>query len=90
MKKEEGTLKLNRRSFLKWSSVLGGTIALGGEGVLGLKKADAATAGSANAEGKWIPVSCWADCGRKGFNKVYVVAGVLTRAATDNTIPAPP
>jgi anaerobic dimethyl sulfoxide reductase subunit A len=41
----------------------------------------------ANGKGRWIPVSCWSDCGSKGFNKVYVVDGVIVRAGTDETIP---
>lgn len=77
---------LTRRSFLKWSAVLGGTAALAGGANFGLKTIDAAAA-TESQQGKWIPADCWGDCGSKGFNKAYVVDGTVVRMGTDDTIP---
>jgi len=80
---------LTRRSFLKWSGVLGGTVALTGGVGLGFKVLDKAVAEEVK-EGKWIPAPCWLDCGSKGFNKAYVVDGVIVRMGTDETVPESP
>lgn len=80
---------LSRRSFLKWSAVMGGTAALAGGGSLGLKTIES-MAQEETKQGKWIPAACWLDCGGKGFNKVYVEDGVITRQGTDQTIPDDP
>src|ERR1700722_4665476 len=57
--------------------------------VYGLKKSAAAKlrAKSRTSQGKWIAADCWADCGSKGYNKAYVVDGVVTRMGTDDLIP---
>lgn len=55
--------------------------------VYGLKKAGAAKLRSRSGKGKWVPADCWADCGSKGYNKAYVVDGVVLRMGTDDTIP---
>lgn len=82
---------LSRRSFLKWSAALGGAAALTGGAGYGLKLLDtAAEAAQASDQGKWIPADCWADCGSKGFNKVYVVNGTVIRQGTDETHPDSP
>jgi len=74
---------LTRRSFLKWSTALGGTAALVGVGKFGLKIIDSTSAQEA-LQGKWIPSACWADCGSKGFNKTLVVDGIPVRMGTDD------
>jgi anaerobic dimethyl sulfoxide reductase subunit A len=74
---------ISRRTFLKWSAVLGGTVALSGGVGVGLKKVEPVAAAS---QGKWVAGCCWPDCGSKGLNKVYVVDGVIVRAKTDDTI----
>lgn len=35
-------------------------------------------------QGKWIPSSCWADCGSRCFNKAYVVDGTVIRQGTED------
>ncbi len=93
---------LSRRSFLKWSAVLGGTAALAGSGLnVGLQAAPAAAApaslgpaGSATSAapstGKWVAAACWHNCGGRNLNKAYVVDGVVTRQKTDDTHPDSP
>lgn len=76
---------LNRRSFLKWSAVLGGTTALAGPLGIGLQAA-ATAAQAATKTGKWIPAACWGDCGSKAFNTVHVVDGIVVQGGTDDTI----
>jgi len=76
---------LARRSFIKWGAALGGTAVLAGGLSYGFKNLETAT-GQTEAEGKWIPAACWADCGSKGFNKVLVVDGVAVRGGTDNVL----
>lgn len=78
---------VSRRGFVKWSSILGGTLAISGN-VEGFVKSEA-TAAQKKA-GEWIPASCWPDCGSKGFNKVYVEDGVIIRSGTDDTVPDNP
>jgi len=80
-----GRAGLSRRAFLKWSAALGATVASANSLRFGLKKAEAVQPATLK-EGKWIPVACWGDCGSKGFNKVYVVDGVIVRSGTDDTI----
>jgi anaerobic dimethyl sulfoxide reductase subunit A len=75
---------ISRRSFLKWSAVLGSTAALAGGLDLGLKPVEAAKA-AAPAEGKWIPAACWHNCGGRCPIKAYVADGVVTRVKTDDT-----
>ena len=80
---------LSRRSFLKWSAVLGGTAALAGEINFGLKAVQAATE-SAAEQGKWVPVACWHNCGGRCLNVALVQDGVVTRQKTDDTHPDSP
>lgn len=76
-------INLTRRSFLKWTSFVTGVAATGiGTDVF----AQTPRGGKAAVKGEWIPAACWADCGSKGFNKVYVVDGVVMRGGTDDTI----
>ncbi len=86
-----GTL-LTRRSFIKWSAVLGGATALAANGLgVGLEpKALAAQDAAAPKEGKWVAVSCWHNCGGRCANYAYVVDGVVTRQKTDDTHPDSP
>ena len=77
---------LTRRSFLKWSGVLGGTAALAGGVTVGLKAAEAAT--QAASEGEWITAACWHNCGgQRCLLKAQVVDGVVQRVKTDDTHP---
>ena len=88
---EQGILKgplshdMSRRSFLKWSAVVGGTAALAGGGLkFGLQKANTAQAA---AEGKWVTAICWHNCGGRCLLRAYVVDGVVQRLKTDDTHP---
>lgn len=76
--------ELNRRSFLKWSAVIGGSTALIGIIPEGFKQM--VPLAHAEEKGRWIPASCWHDCGSKGFNKAYVVDGLPVKQGTDETI----
>ncbi len=88
--KDMDNMKLSRRGLLKWTTALSGTIALGATGCI--KKEDGFDTIKADEKvetkaGRWIPAACWADCGSKGFNKVYVVDGVVKEGSTDDTVP---
>ena len=76
---------LNRRSFLKWSAVLGGTTALAGSLGIGLQAAST-SAQAATKEGQWIPAACWGDCGSKAFNTVMWSTERSVQGGTDDTI----
>lgn len=78
---------LSRRSFLKWSTVLGGAAALAGSGAGGGLQSvvEASSTTSAPAEGKWVTAGCWHNCGGRCLLKAYVVDGVVTRVKTDDT-----
>ena len=80
---------LTRRSFLKWSAVLGGTVALA-EGLdLGLQAVQRAEAADASStSGEWITAACWHNCGgQRCVLKAQVVDGVVQRVKTDDTHP---
>ncbi|BAS26153.1 molybdopterin-dependent oxidoreductase [Limnochorda pilosa] len=79
-----GPAGVSRRAFLQWSAALGVSLGSVQSVSFGLQRVEAAP--KSLREGKWIPVACWGDCGSKGFNKVYVVDGVITRSGTDDTI----
>ncbi|MBI4787477.1 MAG: molybdopterin-dependent oxidoreductase, partial [Chloroflexi bacterium] len=82
---------LSRRSFLKWSAVLGGTAALAPNGLkIGLQPTTAAAAPAAVSTGKWVAAACWLNCGGRNLNKAYVVDGVVVRQKTDDTHPDSP
>ncbi|MBI5301778.1 MAG: molybdopterin-dependent oxidoreductase [Chloroflexi bacterium] len=78
---------ISRRSFLKWSAVLGGTAALASNGLnVGLQNAEAAAPeAAAPKESKWVTASCWHNCGGRCLLKAQVVDGVVTRVKTDDT-----
>jgi len=77
---------ISRRSFLKWSSVLGGTAALAAGGLsFELKVAEAATETAATSTGKWVTAACWHNCGGRCLNKAFVVDGVVVKQKTDDT-----
>ena len=80
---------LSRRSFLKWSAALGSTAALAGGLNFGLKTVQAATK-AAEAEGKWVPVACWHNCGGRCLNVALIKDGVVVRQKTDDTHPDSP
>lgn len=81
--------KVSRRSFLKWSSLLAGSAMVAGTSGCALEEKpqdqQASDTPPAEAEGTWISAQCWADCGSRGFNKVYVVDGKPRRMGTDET-----
>lgn len=93
---------LSRRGFLKWSSMLGGTAALSGtfagcggdseesypEGTPTLPPytpTDEQSYKTVVRDG-WVTVACWADCGVRGYNKVFLKDGIILHQGTDDTI----
>lgn len=80
---------ISRRGLLKWTAAaLAGTAALGTTACAGFDERELSETGGADStaeEGRWIPCNCWADCGSKGFNKVYVSNGEAVRMGTDKT-----
>lgn len=80
---------ISRRSFLKWSAVLGGSAALAGGIHAGLRAVQAAGE-TAQQGGEWIAASCWHNCGGRCLIKANVVDGVVTRVKTDDTHPDSP
>ncbi|MBK8021221.1 MAG: molybdopterin-dependent oxidoreductase [Chloroflexi bacterium] len=75
---------LSRRSFLKWSSAVGGAAVVAGGLGQGLSALEAAAQTSESA-GEWVAAACWGNCGGRCLNKAYVVDGVVTRQKTDDT-----
>ena len=73
-----------RRSFLKWSGAIAAGAALATSSGCGLTEANEAQQEAA-AEGRWVSAQCWADCGSRGFNKVYVKDGKAVKMGTDET-----
>ena len=80
---------LSRRSFLKWSSALGGSAALAGGLAFGLDEVQrAAAADATSSAGEWITAACWHNCGgQRCVLKAQVVDGVVQRVKTDDTHP---
>lgn len=76
---------LTRRTFLKWSAALGGTVALAGGVSYGLKAAEQAAA--AAGESQWVAASCWHNCGGRCLLKAEVMDGTVLRVKTDDTHP---
>lgn len=79
---------ITRRSLLKWSGLAAlGTSALGASGCAGFNETDNASSSqtAADDQGEWIPCTCWADCGSKGFNKALVKNGEVVRMGTDQS-----
>jgi len=78
--------KVGRRTFLGWSAVAAGAVALTGVGS-GLVKIGPATASAASEpeEGQWLTAACWHNCGGRCLNKVLVKDGVVIRQKTDDT-----
>ena len=81
---------LSRRSFLKWSSALGGAAVVAGGLGTGLNMLEAAKTSEDLSVGSWIPSACWGNCGGRCLNKAYVVDGIVTRQKTDDTHPDSP
>ncbi len=79
---------VTRRSFLKWSAILGGTAALAGGLKFGLKPEKVSA--QSNDPGKWVPVACWHNCGGRCLNVALVKDGVVVRQKTDDTHPDSP
>ncbi len=80
---------LSRRSFLKWSSALGGAAVVAGGLGYDLNAVEA-VANSEATTGTWIPAACWHNCGGRCLVKALVVDGVVTRVKTDDTHPDSP
>ena len=78
---------ISRRTFLKWSAVLGGTAALAGGNLnVGLQSVAEAAPAPVASQGKWVTAACWHNCGgHRCLNKAYVVDGVVTKQKTDDT-----
>lgn len=80
---------LTRRSFLKWSAALGGTVALAGGLNYGLKVAEKA---AAQPDGQWVTAPCWHNCScgnSRCLLKAYVVDGVPVRIKSDDNVEIP-
>lgn len=75
---------LSRRSFLKWSSALGGAAVVASGLDMGLNVLEAAQENTASTE-NWIPAACWHNCGGRCLIKAQIVDGVVTRVKTDDT-----
>lgn len=78
---------LSRRTFLKWSGALGGTVALAGGLSVGFKPTETAAVQQrgSNQQGQWITAACWHNCGGRCLLKAEVVDGVVRRVKTDDT-----
>lgn len=81
----QGRVGLSRRTFLRWSGLLAGAATM--TSVSGCGFQPAAEQAAPTSAGEWIPAQCWADCGSRGFNKVYVQDGKAVRMGTDETHP---
>ena len=80
---------VTRRSLLKWTGAAAVAAAtLGTSGCAGFDNAELSETGpeeQAENPGEWIPCSCWADCGSRGFNKALVKNGEVVRMGTDQS-----
>lgn len=87
IQQEKDWKMMNRRSFLKWSAAVGGTAALATTIGSGLTSAPTAAAATdvAPAEGKWVSVACWHNCGGRCVNYALVKEGVVVRQKTDDS-----
>lgn len=74
--------KLTRRSFLKWTAAVGGTMALSGGVTLGLKQAQVAEAADDGVQ--IVPAAGTNNCGGRCLLKVHVKDGVIIRVSTDD------
>lgn len=87
MEESKGTITtkngFTRRTFLKWSGALAATAAAASGAGCAFSNTSETT--QAASEGAWIPAQCWADCGSRGFNKVYVRDGKAVKMGTDET-----
>jgi anaerobic dimethyl sulfoxide reductase subunit A len=83
---------MDRRSFLKWSAVLGGTAAVAVNGGLGLTalSAQAGSIVAAPNDGVWKTAICWHNCGGRCLIQVQVVDKTVVRVKTDDTHPDSP
>jgi anaerobic dimethyl sulfoxide reductase subunit A len=79
--------KMTRRTFLKWSTALGGAAAVTGGLGFGLKKAQEFAARAAS-ESEWVTAACWHNCGgQRCVLKAEVQDGVVVKVKTDDTHP---
>lgn len=82
--------RLSRRTFLKWSAIVGGSISLVGcsrTGGVTNGKPVAALRGSSGREELVVPTSCIHNCGGRCLLKAHVTDGVITRLTSDDTMP---
>ena len=73
---------LSRRSFLKWSAALGGTVALTNGLSVGLQPA-AASAPAAATPSQIMTTACYHNCGSRCIVRAEVKDGVVTRILPD-------
>ena len=86
MQREGRPASITRRSLLKWTGLATvGTAALGTTACAGFNETDLADTGTKEDASTWVPCSCWADCGSKGFNKALVKNGEVVRMGTDQS-----
>ncbi|MEW8959774.1 MAG: dimethyl sulfoxide reductase subunit A, partial [Moorella sp. (in: firmicutes)] len=79
--------KVSRRTFLKWSAILGSSITLAGcSQNRGIKTAESLKEISEGNE-LIIPTSCIHNCGGRCLLKAHVKDGVIKYLTTDDTMP---
>lgn len=78
---------MSRRTFIKWSSALAAGGAAATAAGCGFSQVDEGNGESGDTleTGQWVPAQCWADCGSRGFNKVFVRDGKPVRMGTDTS-----
>lgn len=81
---QAGGAGITRRNLLKWTGIAAAATTLGASGCTGFDSAPEET-NTEQDQGEWIPCSCWADCGSRGFNKALVRNGEVVRMGTDQT-----
>jgi len=90
-----GAIDFDRRKFIK--GTVAATASVVGVSMIGcspenkIDQVDSVTGGQElpdpDAEGTWIPVACWHNCGGRCSNKVLVKEGVVLRQKTDDVYP---
>lgn len=75
---------LTRRSFLKWSAAVGGTIAVAGGAGFAFSGLSTEVAGSADNQVQVIPGAGTNNCGGRCLLKLHVKDNVIVRVSTDD------
>lgn len=79
---DTGSASVSRRNFLKLSGVLAACLGLAGcDNTLEPAKEGVAY----TSDEKWVPVTCWVDCGGKCPCRAQVKDGMVMRIKTDDT-----